>query len=73
MLVVIWILRKICLFEFIRIEGAQHSWNILKGDASYESLGTSDIIVCYLDYLLGFMLESLDMILLNSFLWTSLN
>jgi hypothetical protein len=30
-----------CLFEFIRVEGARRLWNILKGGASYKRLRTS--------------------------------
>jgi hypothetical protein len=32
-----------CLFEFIRVEGARRLWDFLKGGTSYKSLGTSGV------------------------------
>jgi hypothetical protein len=43
MLFINWTLCQICLFEFIWVEGAWSWWNILRGFASYRSLGTSDV------------------------------
>jgi hypothetical protein len=38
--VIIWTLFKICLFEFIQVEGGAKFLKHFKGDAGYESLET---------------------------------
>jgi hypothetical protein len=48
MLFITWTLCQICLFEFLRVEGARSSWTIVKGGESYKSLGSPalDSLVC---------------------------
>jgi hypothetical protein len=42
--VIIWTLCKICLFEFICMEGGVKSMKHFKGGASYDSLGTCGLV-----------------------------
>jgi hypothetical protein len=43
MLFISWIVCKMCLFEFIRVERARSSWNTLRVSSSYKRLGTSGL------------------------------